>query len=185
MEKISNILYILLVTLGISANCHASLINFDLVDLGQNQFRYIYTIENDGTLPNGGDVLLFDILFDPALYRESSLIISSDPSLSASWDQQILASAPGIPATFDALSTGTGIGSGTSLTGFAIDFIWLGTGRPAGQQFEIYDPTTFDLLKAGSTTSVATPVPLPASLYLMLSSLMGYFVIGRRAAVKS
>jgi len=147
----------------------ASTISYELQDLGLNSYRYVYTVANDGTLPGGSAIQLFDILFDPALYQEASLTISSDPILAADWTQQIFASAPGIPAAYDVLANGSGITLGQQLSGFAVDFIWMGAGLPGAQVYEIYDSSTFDLLESGTTIS---SVPLPGAGLLMASALV-------------
>jgi hypothetical protein len=111
---------------------------------------------------------LFDILFDPANFLESSLTISTPSPLALGWDQLILASAPGVPAAYDALATGGGIADGATVAGFAVEFTWIGTGLPGSQPFAIYDPSTFDLLSEGTTTSV---VPIPAAAWLLGSGI--------------
>ena len=39
----------------------ASTINYQLQNLGTNNYRYVYTVINDGTLPGGSAIQLFDI----------------------------------------------------------------------------------------------------------------------------
>jgi hypothetical protein len=92
--------------------------------------------------PRGRDIQAFDILFDSALYLESSLTSVSPPEITAVWDELILTSAPGLPAFYDvqALTGNDGIAPGATVSGFAVEFTWLGD--PAGpgiQPFLIYD----------------------------------------------
>lgn len=146
----------------------ANTITFNLQNLGSNTFRYTYTVSNDGTLGPGVSIRLFDILFDPALYDETSLTIVTPGPLNSQWSQQILLSVPGVPAAYDAYAISLGIPSGQSVTGFAVEFTWLG--GPAGpgvQPFEIYDPNTFALLESGTTSANAAAVPEPSSLALL------------------
>jgi hypothetical protein len=111
---------------------------------------------------------LFDILFDPENYLESSLTIATPAPLSQNWDQLILASAPGVPAAYDVLALTGGIADGTNVAGFAVEFSWIGQGVPGAQPFEFYDPVTFALIEQGVTTS---PVPVPGALWLLVSGL--------------
>jgi len=155
---------------------HATGVQYDLLALGGSDYRYIYTVENDGTLGAGMSIGLFDVMFDPALYNESSLTVTTPAVPGNEWDEIVLASAPGVPAAYDALALAGGIADGTAIGGFAVDFTWLGTGTPAGQPFAVYDPVSFALLEEGMTVSVTT-VPLPQGFWLLasaLASLLGF-----------
>jgi hypothetical protein len=148
---------------------YATSVQYDLVALGGDDYRYIYSITNDGSLGSGVALQLFDILFDPAQYLESSLTITTPSSPGADWDQIFLASSPGVSAAYDALALAGGIADGTTVAGFSVDFHWIGTGTPGVQSFEIYDPGTFALLEQGVT---ASPVPVPAAMWLFSSGLL-------------
>lgn len=154
---------VLLLFLG-SVPAHAALITYDLTALGGSHYRYDYTVTNDGSITS--EVALFDILFDPLLYDESSLSIVSDPILTADWDQLMLGSGILISAAFDALALGDGIHVGESVSGFAVEFTWIGTGLPGIQLFEIYDADTFDLLGGGASEARAS-VPEPSTIFLL------------------
>jgi hypothetical protein len=155
----------------IASPARATVVQYELLPLGGSQFRYVYTVSNDGSL-GGAAVNLFDVLFDPSLYSETSLSISTQPPLASSWNEILLASAPGVPAAYDALATGSGIAYGQTRSGFAVDFAWLGTGAPGTQPFVIYDPQTFAVLEEGTTVSA---VPLPPAGWLLLSGVAGLF----------
>ena len=149
-------------------------VQYALVPMGGNVYRYVYTITNNGSLPSGAAIKLFDILFDPTLYQESSLqIVTSqvNNSLTSQWQQQILTSLPSLPADYDALAIGgnTGITVGSTVSGFAVQFTWLGTGLPGAQPFQVYDPssTPFQLLQTGQTTATA-PTPAASTFSLLL-----------------
>ena len=147
--------------LSLSTSAHAITIQYDLSSLGGNTYRYDYTITNDGSLGIGVPVQLFDIYFDPALYLESSLSIATSGPAALNWDQLFLSSGPLIPAAYDAFALSGGIADGAVVSGFAVDFTWLGLGTPGAQLFEIYDSTTFALLDSGATHAVASPGTLP------------------------
>lgn len=166
MRKIIFVVSVLLIT-GLTVPAQAVSVQYDVAALGGSQYRYNYSITNDGTLGSGTAVQLFDIFFDPANYLESSLTITTPAALGQNWDQLILASAPGVSAAYDALALAGGIANGATVAGFAVEFSWIGLGTPGSQPFEIYDPTTFVLLERG----VTSPVPVPAALWLLVSGL--------------
>ena len=122
----------------------AATITYLTTPLGGSTWRYDYIVANDGSIT--AEIALFDILFDPELYAEASLVIASEPAVASAWDQQILASGIGVPAAFDALALAEGIGIGQNASGFAVSFTWLGEGTPGEQPVEIYDAGSFALL---------------------------------------
>lgn len=144
-------------------------IQYTLVPMGGNVYRYVYSITNNGSLAGGASVQLIDIFFDTSLYQESSLQIVTPSSLSAQWSQQILFGVPpAIPAAYDSLALQGGVPAGTTVTGFSVQFTWLGTGTPGPQPFTISDPTTFAVLQSSQTTSAPAPVSVPAASTLLL-----------------
>jgi hypothetical protein len=66
---------------------------------------------------------------------------------------------------------------GQSLGGFWVAFEWLGIGAPSGgQDFEIYDPESFEILATGVTTApppAVIPVPGAASLFISALAALG------------
>jgi hypothetical protein len=77
------------------------LIAYDLTSLGADRYRYDYTVTNDGSLGAGVPLEWFQLQFDPLQYQESTLGIVSDPGLAADWDQLLLGSGVGLPASYD------------------------------------------------------------------------------------
>ena len=152
----------------------AATITYLATPLGGSTWRYDYIVANDGSIT--AEIALFDILFDPELYAEASLVIASEPAVASAWDQQILASGIGVPAAFDALALADGIGIGQSASGFAVSFTWLGEGTPGEQPVEIYDAGSFALLG----TTMTTPVPAPAAAWLLGTGLAAGALRARR-----
>jgi hypothetical protein len=142
---------------------------FRVISMGGNVYRYVYTLTNNGSLPGGAPLQLFDIYFDSSLYQSASLTIVTPPSLQAQWNEIIFHPAPGLPAAYDVLTLAGGLPVGATISGFSVQFTWLGTGVPGSQPFEIFDPNTFLSLQSGQTISDTTPIPAasPFSLGLM------------------
>ena len=166
---------------GFALRAHATVIDYQLVPLGGNSYQYIYTVQNDGSLGAGTSISEFDLLFDPTLYDESSLTLASPTTISGNWSEIFLASGLSVPAAYDALATSAGIGVGSGVTGFAVDFTWLGPGTPGAQPYEIYDPNSFVLLEQGTTVAVSA-VPIPAALWLLASGIAALLAMSRTRA---
>jgi hypothetical protein len=143
-------------------------IQFNVVHVSGNVYQYVYSITNSGTSTT--PVRLFDILFDTSLYQESSLQILTPTPLHTQWSEQILSSLPAVPAAYDALSLTGGIPPGTTVTGFTVQFNWLGLGTPGDQPFQVFDPTTFAILQTGQTVN-SVPVPAASTLSLSLAGV--------------
>ena len=76
----------------------------------------------------------------------------SASGLSADWDQNILTANLGDPVYFDIYALSGGLSSGQFLSGFAIEFSWLGgAGGPGAQDYTILDPNNFSVLASGTT----------------------------------
>lgn len=159
--------------LAVCSSAKAITIDYALVSLGGDSYRYEYTVTNDGSLGSGVALEIFDITFDPVLYLESSLTIVTPTPPAADWLEDIFPSIPsfGEPALYDALALNGGIADGSRLAGFAVEFQWLdGSARPGAQPFLVYDPSTFDVLEESITRlqqSGPGPIPEPGSLFLL------------------
>lgn len=150
---------------GATTDAAATSISYQVTQVAGDVWRYDYTVINNG-VPTP-DLMLFDILFDPLKYDETTLLLKSAAGIFPSWDEQFFASGMGVPAAYDVLAKSGGIGTGQSVGGFAVQFRWIGSGTPGSQGFEIYDATTFALLGTGTTTAV----PLPGGVLLLASAL--------------
>lgn len=176
IRRILGILAFLLV----AQTASAITIHYDLTALGGNDYRYEYTVTNDGSLGAGAALEWFAILFDPTLYDETTLtIVTADPPAS-DWDELILGSGLLIDAAYDVFALAGGIADGGSVAGFAVEFTWLGTGAPGAQSFEIYDPVSFDVIQTGSTRTTVSAVPEPGILALLFISVMAAVAVMRR-----
>lgn len=111
----------------------------------------------------------------------SGLSIVTPSSLASQWTEQIFPAGGGLPADFDVstpqnggIPVGGTVGTvSPTVTGFAVDFTWLGQGQPGSQPFQVSDPYDFALLQSGNTISTVSlgtlqggtasnPVPLPS-----------------------
>ena len=151
----------------------ATIISYDLVDLGLGSWEYTYTVDNN-TLAAAIDE--FSVYFDYGLY--DNLAVTS-PLLG--WDELVVNPDLifGFPENgyYDAAMTGVGINPGEMKTGFSVSFDWLGQGTPGSQHFEIIDPNTFNILDQGQTQLLAnnTVVPEPATMFMLGSGILGLF----------
>ena len=144
---------------------NAALIEFTATSLGDNSWRYDYSVTND-TLADPLGYFVID--FDLDLY--SNLRDQSGP---LGWDILLLQPDPLIPAggVFDALALDGGIALGTTLSGFALTFDFLGAGAPGSQPFTVLNFGTFEPVESGVATDVRS-VPEPGTWSLMLPALL-------------
>jgi hypothetical protein len=172
-------LAVLAATLPSTAVAALLAIDFQVSALGSSRYQYRYTVTNVSPVSSPTLVSGFTVDFDPALYEESTLLITSAGL--ADWSEQILGSVDlgsGVffsPAQYDAYKIGGApLGAGDSATGFTVEFTWLGAGTPGSQAFSVFDPVTLDVIETGPTQLDSAPaVPEPSSITLGLLALFG------------
>lgn len=162
-----------LILMSFQAAAGTVAVDYTLTNLGSGQFRYDYSITNNGGLGAGVPIQLFDILFDPTLY--TGLANVTPAPLANQWSQIFLNAVGTSPILFDNLATSGGIFDGTTTSGFAVQFTYTGTGTPGDQPFQVYDPQTFNLLLGGQATAEATTGAVPEpSTFGILGIVLAY-----------
>ena len=148
----------------------AATISFQATDLpdrlpGEDLYRYVYLL-SDFPHPAGHG---FSVVFDYLLYAS---LEAPPPTVGSDWDVLSIQPDLAVPddGLFDALAL---VNAPATLTGFTIEFVWLGEGVPDSQPFVIYD-SAFTTIESGLTVAApAVPVPEPASwLLLSLGALL-------------
>jgi hypothetical protein len=127
-----------------SAATRAAVITYEVTSLGGNDWRYDYTVENDGS----ASIEQFTVYFDFGLF--SNLAVAASPM---DWDSIVVDPDVNIPADgfFDSVALVSGLAPGASLSGFSVTFTFLGSGAPGSQPFDIVDPANFEVLSSGRT----------------------------------
>lgn len=159
---------------SLSTSAGATVVVYEVDNVGGSTFEYRYVVENDGT----EDVEEISIYFDVGLFE--NLRMASAP---VGWDPLVLQPDPLLmdDGIYDALALVPGIPPGGVLGGFSVWADFLGTGVPGSQRFEILDPVSFDVLDSGFTRLAAVDVPEPASLWTASFGLLAMmFAVGRR-----
>ncbi len=130
-----------------------------------SEWIHNYTVTNS-SLAQG--IEEFTIWFDYDKY--TSIQDASDAALDTDWDQLVWQpnGALQIDGGFDALALTVPIGIAESVSGFAVSFLWTGSGDPSSQYYEIINPDNpSEVLDSGFTTMI----PEPTSLMLLIGSL--------------
>ncbi|MES9969684.1 MAG: PEP-CTERM sorting domain-containing protein, partial [Candidatus Thiodiazotropha sp.] len=157
MQHARNLLMLLTLLWAPVQSLLANPIYYDYLDLGAGRYEYNYTVDNQTT----SAIEEFTVWFDLGLY--DNLLINGSPTLD--WDGLAAQPDPLLPddGFADWLTFGAAINPGESLSGFSVEFDWLGDGTPGAQFFEIIDPIEFVALSSGFTQTAPPPPPPPPS----------------------
>ncbi len=139
-------------------------ITFDASEAGGSRWQYIYDVANT-SLPE--PIQEFTIWFDVDLYANLSIVTPNPPA--ADWDELIAQPDPVLTddGFYDAAALAGGIPNGGNVTGFCVEFDWLGIGRPGSQTFDIIDPDTYQTIYSGTTA----PEPGTLALFALAAAL--------------
>jgi hypothetical protein len=145
----------------------------DLVDLtpGEDLWRYDYTVSGRAFLSSE----FFDIYFVPSVYGTLAL----EPTANTDWDVRILQQPnpvnlpPFDTGIFDAFAS---IDNASVADAFSVNFVYLGTGTPGAQMFDIFDANA-NLLESGITARPGGVIPEPSTIML---SVLGLAVLGSK-----
>jgi len=136
----------------------------DLPDtvVGQDLWRYVYHLTGSFPAFTG-----FNVLFDPTRYGSLE-----DPPAAPNAEWTVLTSQPIPSLPADGQYTAIAQQDNASLADpFAVSFVWLGTGTPGSQPFELLDDS-FNVIANGFTAPFGTPaIPEPGSLLLVAGAL--------------
>ncbi len=145
---------------------------------GEDLWQYSYTVSGYTFDTDFG----FAIRFDYTLY---SALEDPPPFVNADWDPIVIQPDPALPdpGTYDALAR---VDAASLADPFTVAFLWLGTGTPGAQPFDVYSFTSgvVEVFEEGQTTPAAAPVPEPATLLLFGPGLaaLGYARKRRRVS---
>ncbi|MBN1491443.1 MAG: PEP-CTERM sorting domain-containing protein [Phycisphaerae bacterium] len=152
------------------SSTQAAMISYEVSDLGAGRWKYTYEVKN---VSLAQPVNEFTIWFNRSRYANLAVASSNPPA--STWSELVVQPDPVLhdDGFYDALQTPGGIGIGTSVGGFAVEFDWLATGQPGAQPFDIIDPVSLQTRYSGIT------VPEPSTLALL--ALGGLVTIRRQA----
>ena len=138
------------------------------VEPGKNLYRYDYTLDGYPYGANTG----FRVRFSPNLYTSIQV---DPPDVGSDW---LITTQQPNPALSSGLDQGwydarTSVANPAPLSGFSVEFVWLGPGAPGSQTYDIYAESTsspggVSYRAYGSTN----PVPEPASAGLLALGLL-------------
>ena len=153
----------------------------DLIDVtpGENLWRYDYRVIGATFLQSE----FFDIYFGPALYG----VLTAEPAPNNDWDVIVL-QQPDLanPPPFDTgIFDSFALTNNPSLTGtFSVTFVYLGSGSPGAQPFEIFDASA-STVETGVTSAPAGAVPEPSTAALFLIGFAAWAIhLHRRSAIR-
>lgn len=150
----------------LATNLFAERIEFQVTNIGQNEYRYTYFVSD---FEFGIDQEL-DIRFDPTLYDAlSNGVAGSDFAV-------LLLQPNNPPGSFGDYSALALVDKPSLTVPFSVDFIFLGSGQPGAQPFLInqFDAngTFVSTLESGSTTPLEAAIPEPSGFLLTGAGLL-------------
>ena len=165
----------------------AGVITYGLESLGNDQWRYDYSVTNDSLV---GGLSWFTVYFAADLYDQLcggsfETPCGIAPTAAPGWDPIVIHADPLLPdlGFFDVSTAGPGIALGDTLGGFSVSFHWQGSGTPGSQPFDFIVPgdEALSIVESGFTTpQPVTSVPEPGSLPLLAIGLFGAAWLSRR-----
>ncbi len=157
---------LLALTLVVSQSANATIITYDLEHVVGSTYKYNYTVHND-TLAVA--IEEFSIYFS---HSETENLMFALPDDFSGWSPLVIQPDPA-PAPLDVGwvdwldYSGLGIATGDILSGFSVQFDWIGgASGPGSQFFEVFDPIDFGLLDSGQTVTATVPEPATIPLFL-------------------
>jgi len=178
MSKSSKIAAALLWSMSLAAT--AGTVTGIYTPLGGSQWSVAFTATSFG---GPEPVSQFTIYFAESLF--SGLAVTGSPG---TWDSIVIQPDSALPADgfFDALviDGSNALGSGDSVSGFAMTFAYLGLGTPGSLPFEFLD-ANFSVIASGQTTISGTgggSVPEPSTWLLASVGLVAALSRRRPAA---
>jgi hypothetical protein len=146
----------------------------DLADVSAGQDLWRYTYRVNGPLPAFG---AFNLLFSSSNYGNLSV-----GAFSTGLSPLLAQPDPGLGSDgMLTLTTFSGLLAG-NIESVELDFVWLGTGMPADQAYEVLDDA-FNVIGTAKTSLLTTPpqgVPEPGVLSLITLGLLSLPVLRRR-----
>ncbi len=137
----------LLFVLLVAGSAEALQIRFetrDLPDVGTGDLRELTLTLSPFDRGAGFGV---SVLFSPDLYAGLEA-----PTPSSDWDLLLIQPDPALP-DFGRYDLQARVASPSVAAPFVLSFVWLGSGEPGANPFEVYDPS-FQTVETGATSSV-------------------------------